>query len=425
MWRQASEHRRLLSAVIVLGLGGIAAAAISTSTMLNAPTATPTAIALTNPWLAPAELARAEAFRKSYGLASSDSWVRLVASDPQSLLNVGKYSIPMTDAEVAVLRTRIADRQTVLDHLEEFGRDHAAEWAGYYLDNNVIVALLIDPTGAVERELRTAAPAPFQVKPARWSLEELTALSNQVSDDHWLPANYHIMSAGVDVEHNNVALEVSSADPAAPAKIVAHFKADDDLVVSIDHTGAAVLPKGAMTGRAVDVSGKPAAGLGVELVPDIPGVDTGEIGRATDADGAFELGDIAATGYLIRLVVGPSLATTTWSTGARKRTSRTLSGLRPCRAWASVLPCVDRRTPVGTTAVQSPKSSKSRTWTDGPFTTCGSRTSMPSRATAAVPLDSKQRRTGCSRTGPIATRPVPTHRGIGLVRAALLQLERA
>ena len=271
MWRQASEHRRLLSAVIVLGLGGIAAAAISTSTMLNAPTATPTAIASTNPWLAPAELARAEAFRKSYGLPSSDSWVRLVASDPQSLLNVGKYSIPMTDAEVAVLRTRIADRQTVLDHLEQFGRDHTAEWGGYYLGNNVIVALLIDPTGAVERELRTAVPAPFQVKPARWSLEELTALSNQVSDDHWLQANYHIMSAGVDVEHNNVALEVSSADPAAPAKIVAHFKADDKLVVSIDGSGAAVLPKGSVAGRAVDVSGKPAAGLGIELVPTFPG----------------------------------------------------------------------------------------------------------------------------------------------------------
>jgi len=257
VWRQASEHRRLLSAVIVLGLGGIAAAAISTSTMLNAPTATPTAIASTNPWLAPAELARAEAFRKSYGLPSSDAyWFAgqslatgsdaislgtLVAFTQlqtrvffpiQSLLNVGKYSIPMTDAEVAVLRTRIADRQTVLDHLEQFGRDHTAEWGGYYLDDNVIVALLIDPTGAVERELRTAVPAPFQVKPARWSLEELTALSNQVSDDHWLQANYHIMSAGVDVEHNNVALEVSSADPAAPAKIVAHFKADDKLVVS-------------------------------------------------------------------------------------------------------------------------------------------------------------------------------------------------
>jgi hypothetical protein len=60
-----------------------------------------------------------------------------------------------------------------------------------------------------------------------------------------------------------------------------------------------------LTGRAVDTFGKTAAGLDIELVPDIPGVDTGEIGRSTSADGSCEIGDIAATGYQIRLVVGP------------------------------------------------------------------------------------------------------------------------
>jgi hypothetical protein len=303
--RQVSERQRLLGVALVLALGGIVLAAISTLPKSTSTAMTPTASASTNPWLTPDGLARAVALRESFGLPSDDRWIRFVASDPQSLANVEKYSIPMTDTEVAEFRARIADRQTVLGHLEQFGNGHTDAWGGYYLDGDEIVVLLIDPTGAVEKELRTAVPAPFLVKQARWPLEELMDLSIRVSYDPWLQAHYHIMSGGADVEHNTVALEVSSADRAVPAKIADHFKVGDKLPVSIDGTGAALLPKGAVTGRATDASGKPAAGLDVELVPDIPGVDTGEIGLSTGADGSFEIGDIAATGYQIRLVVGP------------------------------------------------------------------------------------------------------------------------
>ena len=188
-------------------LAGFVVAAIATLPKSTSPAITPTASASTNPWLTPDGLARAVALRESFGLPSGDSWIWFVASDPRSLANVEKYSIPITAAEVEEFRARIADGQTVLDHLAQFGNGHTDAWGGYYLDADEIVVLLIDPTGAVEKDLRTAVPALFLVKQARWPLEELTDLSIPVSDDPWLLANYHIMSAGT-IQHALVASDV-------------------------------------------------------------------------------------------------------------------------------------------------------------------------------------------------------------------------
>jgi hypothetical protein len=264
------------------------------------------ASAPTNSWQTPDGIARAVSFRKSFGLRSDDSWVRSVASDPRALANVAKFSIPMTDAEVADFQTRLADRSALLADLEQFRSAHVDTWGGYYFDADLLVVSLIDPTGTVEQELRKAVPPPLQVKQARWSRQELDAVALRVSDDPWLQAHHHLLSAGADVEHNAVALEVSSANTNAPAEIARHFNLGGELVVTIDGTGVAALPKGAITGKAVDVHGKPAAGLDIELVPDIPGADTGEIGRGTGEDGSFEIGNIPAIGYEIRLVVGPN-----------------------------------------------------------------------------------------------------------------------
>jgi hypothetical protein len=318
--RRTPELRRLLSVVMVLALGAAGVAVIATLPKLGSPAAPVTPSASSNPWLAPSGVARAQGLRASFGLRYEDSWVRFVATDPQSLANVGKYSIPMTDAEVADLGARLADQQTVLGDLEQFANAHSGAWGGDYLNGDQIVVLLLDPTGAVEKELRTVVPAQFMVKQARNRLAELNDVSTRVSADPWLLSHYHTISAGVDVEHNTVALEVSSADQSVPATIADHFKLGDKLSISIDGSGAALLPKGNVIGRAVDASGKAAAGLDIQLVPDIPGVDTGEVGRQTSADGSFEIVGIAATGYQIRLVVGPA------TTGHPEASQKTLVG---------------------------------------------------------------------------------------------------
>ena len=238
------ERQRPPRLVVVLILGGIVVAAISTRLAFDAPVATSGATASTdtssstsghptNPWLSSDGIARAATFRKAFGLRADDAWLRLVAMNPAALANVTTYSIPILDSEVA----HITDRETVLAALERFRIAHVDSWGGYYFAGHLVVVLLIDPTGAVERGLRSAVPPPLLVRAARWSLQELTDLSIRISDDPWLQANYHLLSAGADVEHNTVTLEVSSADQAAPADIARHFNLGDQLTVTIDGTG--------------------------------------------------------------------------------------------------------------------------------------------------------------------------------------------
>lgn len=239
------ERQGPLSIVLVLALGLVVVVAIPTRPGFDPPAATNEATASTdtsnprpgdptNPWLAPDGIARAIAFRRSVGLRTDDAWLRLAATNPGALANVARYSIPILNTEVE----HLADREAVLADLEQFREGHVDAWGGYFIDGNVIVVMLIDPTGTLEQALRTTVPTPLFVRQARWSFEALTDVSIQISDDPWLQANYHLLSAGADVEHNTVALEVSSADPAAPTEIARHFNLGDQLTVTIDGTGA-------------------------------------------------------------------------------------------------------------------------------------------------------------------------------------------
>lgn len=237
------ERQRPLGLILVLALSGVAIAALATrlgdsrlvppGATASTATSTPPPTVQTNPWLSTDGIARAVTFRKSFGLRADDAWIRLVATNPSALANVATYSIPILDSEVV----HIADRETVLADLERFRMAHIDSWGGYYFAGNLVVVLLIDPTGSVERELRSAVPPPLLVRTARWSFQELTDVSIRISDDPWLQAKYHLLSAGADVEHNTVALEVSSADQAAPAEITRHFNLGDQLTVTIDGAG--------------------------------------------------------------------------------------------------------------------------------------------------------------------------------------------
>ncbi len=139
----------------------------------------------------------------------------------------------MLDTEAA----HISDRERLLLALSRFGAGHVDAWGAYYFVGNTVVVMLVDPDGTVEQELRAAVPQPLVVMPARWSFQELTELARQVADDPWLQAHYQVMSAGADVERNTVALEVSSADPAAAADIARHFDLGAQLIVTSDGTG--------------------------------------------------------------------------------------------------------------------------------------------------------------------------------------------
>jgi hypothetical protein len=241
------SKRWLLVAVLFgLGVSGLVFVALSSWLQLApvtpstapgvtdpSPTASVVAEDTDNPWLSANGVAYAIHLRKSIGLRSDEDWVRFVATVPGAVDNVVRYSIPMTDAEVLEVGKLNAIRDLILADLAQFGADHATAWGGYYLDDDLITVMLIDPTGAVERDLRAAVPPPLAIKPARWSFETLTDLSLVVARDPWLQARYHVLSAGADVEQNAVALEIASTDPAAEAEIEMHFDLGDELVVTI------------------------------------------------------------------------------------------------------------------------------------------------------------------------------------------------
>jgi hypothetical protein len=233
------HERRRLSLVLALALGGAVVAAVASRPGSEEPAATPPATAPTvasnpiNEWLSADGMARAAALRTSLGLRADDAWIRFVATDPRALANVERYSIPMLDTEVA----HVDDRETLIAALARFGSGHVDVWGGYYFAGNIVVVMLVDPTGSVEQELHAAIPQPLVVMPARWSFQELTDLANRIADDPWLKARYDLLSAGADVERNCVALEVSSADPAAPAAIARHFNLGNQLIVTSDGTG--------------------------------------------------------------------------------------------------------------------------------------------------------------------------------------------
>jgi hypothetical protein len=82
---QLSARQRLLGVVLVLGVGGNVVACSSAVPGFRSSAATPMASAPTNSWQTADGIARAVAFRQSFGLRSDDAWVRSVASDPRAL----------------------------------------------------------------------------------------------------------------------------------------------------------------------------------------------------------------------------------------------------------------------------------------------------------------------------------------------------
>ncbi len=244
-----SDKRHNLRPVSALAIPMLAASVACSPTPLPRPSSTepsastpsevvPSGVADANsPWLSDDGLAYAVHLRKSIGLRSDEDWVRFVATVPGAVDNVVRYSIPMTNAEVVEVGKLKANRDLILADLAQFGAGHATAWGGYYLDDDLVTVMLIDPTGAVEHDLRAAVPPPLAVKPARWSFETLTNLSLVVARDPWLQSHFHVLSAGADVEQNAVVLEVASTDAAVVAEIETHFNLGDELVVTIGDPG--------------------------------------------------------------------------------------------------------------------------------------------------------------------------------------------
>lgn len=256
---------------------------------------------------AAASLIYAMEFRRQAGLRWDRPWVAFVATDPASQSGIRRYGIPMTAGEIAELDQRAADRDQVLAAINAYGVANPSTFAGTFVDQatGVTVAMFTDDIDQHQQALRSllSPTVALQVVPVQWSLGQLEELKQRVSggwlDDH----GFDLFDLGVNLRENRVDLTVRSADPAAAEMIEEHFGAGAMLVVHREGAAASTAPKGTLTGRAVDSSGGPVAGLDVELTGSTPeATDRGDIGAETDAAGRFFFGDVVPSRYVVRLL---------------------------------------------------------------------------------------------------------------------------
>ena len=107
-----------------------------------------------------------------------------------------------------------------------------------------------------------------------------------------------LMGVGADIMANVTDVEISSANPGAPALIVAHYGVPADMLrVSSDGTGIRLLERGMIRGTVLLADGSappPDAILEVSWEPDRPGPGSGDcgvgdMGYGVGRGGAIEL----------------------------------------------------------------------------------------------------------------------------------------
>lgn len=247
---------------------------------------------------APEAVAAAKRFRETFGLRSDDAWIRAVAADPLSAPGLAAYGVPLTPEEVVELDRRQRESQPVARTIQEYSESFPTQAAGVYIDqaNAALVVALFTADIDLHREAiqRLVNPAArFEVRQVRWSLQQLTEISERVGSDlSWLTTiDAAYRGDGVDVQGNVVVLQISSTNPAAGELVRAHYGlAVDQLRVESDGREANP-PHGTLLIKAVEPDGRPADDLECYLVyRDEPTLGSEELGSIHNGTcGPYEL----------------------------------------------------------------------------------------------------------------------------------------
>jgi hypothetical protein len=287
----------------------------------SAPSPTPTQAAIESP--SPAELAAVN-FRTTFGLQADLAFVRAVAADPRA--SSREYSVPLLPAELADLQARFDTAVDVRAAIEAYGDLDPSEFGGLYVDQQNGGAVTVLWTGHLEEHAagvwrRLGPGAHVESRLVTYPLRDLRDLQDRIGRDwDWMRA-FAIapIGVGVDVAANRVHLEISSADPKAAARIVAHYAVPASMIgVESDGTGALLFPLGDIRGRVVDSIGKQpgeavAGELSLAWTSDGLGrCGSGDVGYGVAGDGSFGL-PCSAGGHTVdvQYLVGD-----TWTTVA-------------------------------------------------------------------------------------------------------------
>jgi hypothetical protein len=194
------------------------------------------------------ELARAVAFRSSFGLRADMDYVRESYDGPASFPD-DSWGVPLNDVEAMDLRDRLRVQESI-GRASAFARLQDG-YAGVYLDqlsrHGMPVFLFRGDAEQHRAELGARLPSgiDFDVRSVERSYADLTALANKVDDDIGVLAeqNVSVTEVGIRIEPNLVVIgvgsDLSSAEPAlrdrygASVQVVADASAQTDSCTSI------------------------------------------------------------------------------------------------------------------------------------------------------------------------------------------------
>jgi len=269
----------------------------ATPALTNPPTPPPTASPEPLPSDLDPDLVDAIRLRRDYGLRSDLAYVRMVANDPRA--SDEAYGVPVYPEEVTDAQDRFAESRWVASKVQSYGGLHAQEFGGLYIDEashaGVVSLWTTDlPMHAATIREWVGPDARVAFLPARYPEYQLRRIQGEVTGDFradWIAAiPAQMTGVGVDIHVSQVVIDISSANPDAPAIVAAHYDLGDRLRVESDGTGASLIPHGWVDGTVIGLRNASDAWYSLDWESTEPGTcGGGDMGYGMAPDGTFAL----------------------------------------------------------------------------------------------------------------------------------------
>jgi hypothetical protein len=248
--------------------------------------------------------------RKLFGLRSDEAWVRQVATDPRARTQL--LDFPMLPEEEEAFGRLQASYDDMIAAVQGYAATRQDVFGGVWIDNEGhTIGTAWTTTPDIHRLAILASAGvsgPLEARLVRYSEKELRALQDRIGSDwDWLREIHAAPeTAGVDIIANIAEVSISSANPLAPALILAHYGVPADMLrVVSDGTGILLRKRGTVHAIVLTADGKAprARGLWPLWTPDRP-LGSGDCGNETGLgvapDGTFEI-DCAPGGWTFEI----------------------------------------------------------------------------------------------------------------------------
>jgi hypothetical protein len=233
----------LVAALLATGCGAPVPPSVDASPTDSVPEPTPTPTPL------PSDIAYAIHQRQVFGFRADLAWVETVAADPRS--QTFDLDFLMLPGEAAWWSARTADLDAVAQAAQDYGATVPDQFAGVYknLERGTVVAQFTADTALHRMRILEALgkAGPLVVRQVHYTLKTLEDLQATVSGDwDWMGSIGAVAQGmGVMVMDDRVEVAISSANPAAPALVLAHYGVPADMLhVVSDGTGVLLMATG-------------------------------------------------------------------------------------------------------------------------------------------------------------------------------------